>query len=110
MVQMLKHVIENSKFPIFLLPIHDCRNKTLGNNIHSSQYHRSFCKQILSLKFCRLWCLRGALLRSKLVVCKGRKKPNNPVLVSCLTKGSKADQQIGMKQYKIKTDLCVEWP
>lgn len=68
MVQMLKHIIENSKFPIFLLPIHDCRNKTLGNNIHSSQYHRSFCKQILGLKFCRLWCLRGALLRSELVV------------------------------------------
>lgn len=71
MVQMLKHIIENSKFPISVLPIQDCRNKTLGNNIHSSRYHRRFCKQIPGPKFCRLWCLQGVLLRSKLVVCKG---------------------------------------
>lgn len=44
MVQKLKHIIEINKFPIFLLSIPDCRNETLGNNIHSSQDHRSFCR------------------------------------------------------------------
>lgn len=92
-------------FPSFSRPIQVCRNKTLGNNIHSSQYHRSFCKQVLGLKCCHLWCPQGVLLCSKLVVCKGITKPKQVLVHWSFTNPSKTDQQTGMKQYKRKSEM-----